>query len=91
MAFCWLAEFAEGLGLAFGLEEGVVSETIFTAGFFTDLAFAHTVENFRLSVLPRAGQRDHAAEARGAMVFAVAGKFVQELGVVLFVGGVSRV
>jgi hypothetical protein len=35
------------------------------------------VENFRLSVLPRAGQRDHAAEARGAMVFALAGKCVQ--------------
>ena len=91
MAFGWFAEFTEGLGVAFGLEEGVVSETIFTAGFLDDLAFAHAVENFRLSILPSAGQRDHAAEARGAMVFAVVGKFVQQLGVVLLVGGVSRV
>ena len=91
MAFGGLAEFAEGLVVAFGLEERIVSETIFTTGFFNDLAFAYAVEYFRLFVLPRAGQRDHAAEARGAMVFAVAGKFVQQLGVVLLIGGVSRV
>ena len=55
LAFGWFAEFPEGLVVAFGLEERIVSETIFTAGFFNDLAFAYAVENFRLSVLPRAG------------------------------------
>lgn len=91
LAFGWFAEFTEGLGVAFGLEEGIVSKTIFTAGFFNDLAFAYAVEYFWLFVLPCAGQRDHAVEARGAMVFAVAGKFEQQLGVVLLVGGVSCV
>ena len=91
MAFGWFAEFTEGLGVAFGLEEGVVSETIFTAEFFNDLAFAYTVEYFRLFVLSCAGQCDYAAKARAAMVFAVVGKFVQQLGVVLLVEGVSCV
>ena len=91
LAFGGLAEFAEGLGVAFGLEEGVVAKALFAARFLDDFTFADAVENFRLSVLPRARQRDDSAEARGAVVFAVAGKFVQQLGVVLLVGGVSRV
>ena len=77
LAFCWLAEFAEGLVVAFGLEEGIVAKAIFATGFFSDLSFAYAVENFRLSVLARAGQREDAAEARGAVVFPLAGKFVQ--------------
>ena len=91
MAFGWFAEFSEGLGVAFGLEEGVVAEAVIAARFLDDLAFAYAVEYFRFFVLPCAGQCDHAAKARGAMVFAIAGKFVQQLGVVLLVGGVSRV
>ena len=76
LAFCWLAEFGEGLVVAFGLEEGIVAEAIFAAWFFNDLAFADAVENFRFAVLSRAGARDHAAEACGAVVFFLAGKFV---------------
>ena len=91
MAFDWFAEFTEGLGVAFGLENGIVSETIFTARFFNDLAFAYAVEYFRLFVFSCAGQRDHAAKARAAMVFAVVGKFVQQLVIVLLIGGVSHV
>ena len=91
MAFGGLAEFAEGLVVAFGLEKRVVAKAIFAARFLDDFTFAHAVENFWLSILPRARQRDDAAEARGAVVFALAGKFVQEFGVVFLVGGVARV